>query len=262
MTYKVANLVKEIKPSDATVNKVHAQSTAFGQKIQGKSFNDFVNIVRKENYNFQNPKMVQRFQVGLLGTDKDEEILRWAFDKKREKGDNEMFTATNGDRVIVYFNGKQEEGLADPESVREQIEPIVKNQLLAKKIIEKISSAKASSLEQVAKLFGVNKNSAQINLLHPMLGVAMEPKVAGAAFGVIKNKVSKPVEGNTGVYVVVNKGVVLNKQAGDVKKVQEGLAQQYASMFPQGYMRSLQNNAKIKDYRVEVYDRGMAHQNQ
>lgn len=262
MTYKVANLVKEIKPSDATVNKVHAQSTAFGQKIQGKSFNDFVNIARKENYNFQNPKMVQRFQGGLLGTDKDEEILRWAFDKKREKGDNEMFTATNGDRVIVYFNGKQEEGLADPESVREQIEPIVKNQLLAKKIIEKISSAKASSLEQVAKLFGVSKNSAQINLLHPMLGVAMEPKVAGAVFGVAKNKVSKPVEGNTGVYVVVNKGVVLNKQTGDVKQVQEGLAQQYASMFPQGYMRSLQNNAKIKDYRIEVYDRGMAHQNQ
>jgi len=27
-------------------------------------------------------------------------------------------------------------------------------------------------------------------------------------------------------------------------------------------MRSLQNNAKIKDYRIEVYDRGMAHQNQ
>lgn len=262
MTYKVANLTKEIKPSDATVNKVHAQSTAFAQQVQGKSFNDFANIARKANYDFQNPKMVQRFQGRLLGTDKDAEILRWAFDKKREKGESEMFTTTNGDRIIVYLNGKQAEGLADPESVREQVEPIVKNQLLAKKITEKITAAKATSLEQVAKLFGVSKETAKVNMLNPVLGMGIEPKVAGAAFGIAKNKVSQPIQGNAGVYVVQNKGIEVNKQAGDLKQVQAGLVQQFSSMFPQAYMRSLQDNANIKDYRIEVYDSGMTAQNQ
>lgn len=257
-SYRVANLVKEIKASDATMSRVHQQSNAFAQQIQGKSFNDFSNIAKKGNYNFQNPKLVQRFQALGLGTDKDVEILRWAFDKKREKGETELFTATNGDRIVVYLNGTQSEGLAEPESVREQIESLVKNQLLAKKITEKINGAKASSLEQIAKLFGVNKESAQINLLSPILGQGIEPKVAGASFGVAKNKLSQPVEGNTGVYVVLNKGISVNKQGGDVKEIQQGLAQQSASMFPQAFLRSLQDKADIRDYRIEVYDKVQA----
>jgi peptidyl-prolyl cis-trans isomerase D len=35
----------------------------------------------------------------------------------------------------------------------------------------------------------------------------MEAKVAGAAFGVKKGKISKPVEGATGVFVVTQKAV-------------------------------------------------------
>lgn len=257
MAYKVANLYKEIKPSDATTNKINTESSTFVQQIQGKSFNDFVNIAKKKNYSFQNPKMVQRFQGILqgLGTEKDAEILKWAFEKKREKGDIEMFTTASGDRIIVYLNGKQTEGLADPESVREQIEPIVKNRLLAKKIQEKISSAKASSLDQVAKLFAVNKEVGQINLLNPAIGISMEPKVAGAVFGLTKGKVSNPIEGNTGVYMVMNNGVTVNKQPGDVKQIQQGLTHQNAGTFPQAFMRSLQNNADIKDYRIKVYDK-------
>ncbi|MDO4762824.1 MAG: peptidylprolyl isomerase [Flavobacteriaceae bacterium] len=260
-TYKVAHLVKEIKPSDATINKVHSQSTAFAQQVQGKSFNDFSNIAKKENFNFQNPKAVQRFQGILedLGTDKDAEILKWAFDKKREKGDTEMFSTANGDRIIVYLNGKYAEGLADPESVREQIAPIVRNRILAKKITEKINTAKLSSLEQIEKLFGVNKESAKVNFHYPIVRTSPEPKVVGVAFGLAKNKLSQPIEGSTGVYVIINKGIETNKQEGDVKQIQTGLAQQFASVFPQAFMRSLLENAEIKDYRIEVYDKVNQH---
>ena len=57
------------------------------------------------------------------------------------------------------------------------------------------------------------------------------------------------------MYVVVNKGVTVNKQdAGDIKQLQQQLMQQNASVFPQAFMRSLQNNDDIKDYRIEVYN--------
>jgi hypothetical protein len=35
--------------------------------------------------------------------------------------------------------------------------------------------------------------------LNPSVAGAMEPKVAGAAFGVAKGKLSNPVEGGTGI---------------------------------------------------------------
>ena len=84
--------------------------------------------------------MAKRFQGQIQGinTDKDADVLAWAFDKKTKAGDTNIFTTSNGDYVVAYLNGKQDAGLADPESVRSEIEPIVKNQLLAKKIIEKL----------------------------------------------------------------------------------------------------------------------------
>ncbi|MCZ2083787.1 MAG: peptidylprolyl isomerase [Flavobacteriales bacterium] len=258
MTYKVANLVKTIKSSDKTENQVYTKATKFIQQVQGKSFNDFANLAKKSNYNFSNPTEVGRFQGQLpgLGTDKDDEIIAWAFNKKREKGDTDIFTVDGtGDRIIAYVNGIQDAGLADPEAVRSQIEPIVKNKLMAKQIVDKITAAKATGLDQIAKQFAVTKQSAQVNLLSPQVNGAMEPRVAGAAFGVAKNKLSNPVEGMTGVYVVLKKSETINKQPGDLKQMTEAIAGQNAQQFGQSLLKSLQDNAKIKDYRIEIYNR-------
>ena len=258
MTYKVANLVKTIKPSDATEAEVDKNARRFIQQVQGKSFNDFANVAKKGNFQFSNPTSVKLFDgvIQGLGTDKDQEIINWAFDKKRKKGDTEFFTNEGtGDRIVVILNGKQEKGTADPESVRSQIEPIVLNKLAGKKIAEKIAASKATSLDQIAKAFGTTKSSAQVNMLNPAVGGAMEPKVAGAAFGVAKGKLSNPVEGMTGVYVLVKKSETVNKQPGDIKQITQAIASQNAQSFGQQFMKSLQDNADIDDYRAEVWNK-------
>ncbi|MEC5394546.1 peptidylprolyl isomerase [Bergeyella sp. RCAD1439] len=258
MTYKVANLVKALRPSEATENEVNRKATRFIQQAEGKSFNDFANIAKKDHYQFSNPKSVKRFdgQLQGIGTDKDAEIIAWAFDKKRSKGDTELFVVEGtGDRVVAFLNGKYDGELADPESLREQLEPVVKNQLAAKKIIEKIKASKVSTLDQLAKAFGSSKASAQVNLISPMVGMAMEPKVAGAAFGVAKGKVSNPIEGMTGVYLLVKKSETVNKQPGDAAQIAEAVQSQNAQMFGQQYLKSLQDNADIKDFRIEVWNK-------
>jgi peptidyl-prolyl cis-trans isomerase D len=256
MSYKVANLVKAVKPSDATEAETDKKARRFIQQVQGKSFNDFVNIAKKGNYQFSNPKQAKRFdgQIQGLGTEKDGEILAWAFDKKREKGDTEFFTVEGtGDKIVVYLNGKQEKGAADPESVRDQIEIVVKNKLAAKQISEKIG--KAGSLDQIAKQFGTTKQSGQVNLLNPSVAGSMEPKVAGAAFGVQKGKLSNPVEGGTGVYVLIKKNETVNKQPGDLKQFTESVTQRNGGMFGQAWLKSLQDNADIDDYRIEIWNK-------
>ncbi|KPH12028.1 SurA N-terminal domain-containing protein [Chryseobacterium sp. ERMR1:04] len=258
MGYKVANLVKAVKPSDATEADTDKKARRFIQQVQGKSFNDFVNIAKKSNFQFSNPKSAKRFdgQLQGLGTDKDGEILSWAFDKKREKGDTEFFTVEGtGDKIVVYLNGKQEKGLADPESVRDQIETIVKNKLAAKQISDKIAAAKATSLDQIAALFTTTKQSAQVNLLNPSVAGSMEPKVAGAAFGVAKGKLSNPVEGGTGVYVLIKKNETTNKQPGDLKQFTESVTQRNSGMFGQAWLKSLQDNSDIDDYRIEIWNK-------
>ena len=258
MTYKIAHLAKNVKASDKTENQVLTQATRFIQQTEGKSFNQFKNLAEKNKYRFDNPKTVGRFQGTLpgLGTDKDGDIISWAFDKKRNIGDTDIFTVEGtGDRIVAYVVGKQDEGLADPETVRDQIEPIVKNKLLAKKIIEKINTGKYTSLDQVAKAFGTTKANAVVNLFNPSVNGAMEPRVAGAAFGLASNKLSQPVEGMTGVYLVVKKSVTTNKMPGDVKQIIQSMAQQNAQQFTGSFLKSLQDNADIKDYRIDVWDK-------
>ena len=258
MAYKIAHLAKNIKASDKTENQVLTQATRFIQQTEGKSFNQFKNLAEKNKYIFNNAKAVGRFQGTLpgLNTDKDADVITWAFDKKREIGDTDIFTVEgSGDRIVAYVVGKQDEGLADPETVRDQIEPIVKNKLLAKKIVEKINAGKYTSLDQVAKAFGTSKASATVNLFNPGVNGAMEPKVAGAAFGVAANKLSQPIEGMTGVYLLVKKSVTTNKLPGDIKQIVQAITQQNSQQFTGALLKSLQDNATIKDYRIEVWDK-------
>jgi peptidyl-prolyl cis-trans isomerase D len=256
MGYKVANVAKLIKPSEQTENDVDKKARRFVQQIQGKAFNDFENLAKKDNFLFSNPKNIKRFdgKIQGLGTDKDADIATWAFDKKRKEGDTEFFTVDGtGDRIVVILKGIQDKGAVNPENVRDQLEPIVKNQLASKKIAEKINAAKPSSLEQVAKLFGAAVENAQVNLVSPQVGGAMEPKVAGAAFGVTKGKLSNPIEGTTGTFVVLKKSETVNKQPGDLKQMVQSITQQNTQFFGQGFMKSLQDNADIEDYRIEIF---------
>lgn len=262
MGYKIAHLAKTIKASDKTENEVHGKATRFIQQVQGKSFNEFNNIAKKSGFAVENPKAVTRFQGKLQGvnTDKDAEVISWAFNKKREIGDTDIFTVDGtGARIVAYVVGKQDAGLANPETVRDQIEPIVKNKLLAKKITEKITAANATSLDQVAKLFGTTKASASINIFSPSIDNAMEPRVGGAAFGVANNKVSNPIEGNTGVYVLIRKNITTNKLPGDAKQIMESITQQNSQMYGQMFLKSLQDKANIKDFRIEVWDKTPQH---
>ena len=254
MGYKVANVAKLIKPSEQTESEIDKSARRFIQQIQGKSFNDFENVAKKNNYLFNNPKSVKRFDGAIpgLGTDKDADISAWAFDKNRKVNDTEFFTVDGtGDRIVVMVKGIQEKGAMNPENVRDQIEPLVKNQLAAKAITEKLKGV--SSLDQAAKMFATTPANAQVNLINPQIAGAVEPKVSGAAFGLAKGKLSNPIDGNTGVYVILKKSETLNKQPGDLKQMTQSVTQQNAQFFGQGFMKSLQDNAKIDDYRIEIW---------
>ena len=59
----------------------------------------------------------------------------------------------------------------------------------------------------------------------------------------------------TGVYLVVKKSVKTNKLPGDIKQITESIKQQNSQQFTGAFLKSLQDNANIKDYRIEVWDK-------
>ncbi|MGM5630075.1 SurA N-terminal domain-containing protein [Apibacter raozihei] len=252
--YKLADLAKEIKSSEETTELARKQANNFIQTIQGKSSKEFQDIAKKSKYAPLQQSGILRFGTQLqgLGTDKDSDIVTWAFDSKRSLGDTEMFTTSDQSYVVVRVSSLFKKGLADPSIVRKEIEPIVRNEKLAKIVSEKINSSK-QNLDQLASTYKTVKNTASFSFDNPSVGGSFEPKVGGAAFGIKPNSVSKAIEGKSGVYVIITKSITKG-DAGNKKDLKNQLINQYSRQMPSLLLRTLYQDANIEDYRGTIFN--------
>jgi len=254
MKLKLMNLVRQVIPSENSSNEVFQKASGFFNEIKGKKLQDFVNTAISKKYQQKEVKNAKRFSViDGLGTDKDEEILKWAFSKDTNVGDTNIFKTGYEDYIVVYLNGTFDEGTAVPSAVRSEIEILVRNEILANKIAEKINSNK-KTLDQYAKEFGSKKESTSVNFLNAAINGVREPKVGGAAFGVKQNTVSKAIKGNAAVYVLVTKKLnQVSLPTSDAKQelmLVEGKNKQAAVGL---IKKSLVDDANVKDKRTNVY---------
>lgn len=249
IVYKLADLAKEIKPSEETIETARKQSTNFIQSIQGKSSREFIDFAKKSNYKPQQQRGIVRFGSMLNGlhTDKDSDIIAWAFDSKRKLGDTEVFTTGDQSYIVARVSSLFSKGLADPSLVRDEIETEVRNEKLGKIIAEKVNSGN-KLLDNLATEFKTTKSNASISFDNPSVNGEFEPKVGGAAFGLKQGITSKAIEGKSGVYVIVTKSITKG-QVGDKKQLKTSLMSQYAQQMPSLLLRSLVQESDITDYR-------------
>lgn len=254
-TYSVLNILKERKPSQKTTDENYKKANTFIQSVQGKEEKEFSTLAKKYNYEVIEQKSVSRFINQLQGIDnqtgKLEDILKWSFNNDRNIGDSDIFTSPTNDHVVVLLTAKNSKGLADAESVRPEIETIVRNKKIAKLLIEKINNSK-KSLDVLAKEYTSPKMTNSVNFQNPIVGNANEPKVAGVAFGMKLNTISKAIEGNTGVFVISTKKIDKLNVPSDVKQLKDRLKGQNAQLAPYSILTSLEKNADIKDLRIEA----------
>src|SRR5690606_28129455 len=92
------------------------------------------------------------------------------------------------------------------EKVKKQIEPAVRTHVKARMLTEQFDKALsgASSINQVAQKVSKPVTPVQnVVFANPIIpGVTQENKVVGTVFGLQPNKLSKPIAGENGVYVV------------------------------------------------------------
>ncbi|MDR3272890.1 MAG: SurA N-terminal domain-containing protein [Flavobacteriaceae bacterium] len=254
VAYKLADLAKEIKASDATTEKARTNAVTFVQSIEGKASKEFQDKAYKSKFTPLQQTGILRFGTPLqdLGTDQDADIIEWAFDPKRDLGDTNMFTTSDGSYIVVRLSGIFKKGLAAPYLIRKDLETIVQNEKLGKIIAEKVNASQ-KSLDQLAAEYKTTKSSTSINFDNPAIENAFEPKVGGAAFGLKANTVSKAIEGKTGVYVIVAKSVTKG-QVGDKKQLKTALINQYSQQMPALLLRTLYQEATTDDYRGAIFN--------
>ncbi len=243
---RLATIAQKIEPSEATTDKLYTKAVKFEMDAASKDFaatakaagltvNPSVKVKAMEEY------------FGALGPQR--QIVRWAFEKDTKVGDVKRFEVPNVGNVIAKLKKVNEAGLTSVEEARVMLEPKLKNQKKAEKIkakmkgssLEAIAQASGSTVQQVIDMTIDNAN---------LPGAGPEKKVVGTAFATGVNKVSAPIEGNSGVFVV--KPTVVTK-APAIKNYKDYTAKVKAQV--NGYsgrvIPALKAEADIEDNRAE-----------
>jgi peptidyl-prolyl cis-trans isomerase D len=241
---RLATIAQKIEPSEATTDKIYTKAVKFEMDANEQ---DFEKVAKAASLTV-NPAVKVKLmdeQFGVAGNQR--QIVRWAFDSKTNVGDVKRFEVVNVGNVIAKLKKVNEKGLMTVEEAKPMVEPILRNKKKAEKIAAKM---KGSSMQAIATASGVAVQQAVDltveNASIPNAG--FERKVVGNAFALGVNKVSAPIEGMAGVYVIkptlITKAPVLKDHKDYVAKL-KGQVQGYAGRV----IPALKEEAKIEDNR-------------
>ncbi|TDE02871.1 peptidylprolyl isomerase [Flavobacterium hiemivividum] len=243
---RLATVALKLEASEATSDKSFTQATKFEMDANGKNFNAIAKEMGLTVVPAVSVKAMDE-NFGSLGAQRT--IVRWAFEGDSKIGTVKRFEVANVGHVIATVKNIDDSGLVTLTQARPFVESILKNKKKAELIKSKMTG---SSIEAIAKAAGTTVLQAtDVTMENPMLtGVGLEPKVVGNAFALAATKLSAPIEGNTGVYVVKNfstvKAATLKDHSPYVAKLKAQSAGDVNRVLP-----ALKDNAKIEDNRQE-----------
>lgn len=241
---RLATVAQKIEASEATSDKIFTQATQFEMDAANK---DFAKLAKDMKLTVASPVTVTGMEENFASLGNQRAIIRWAFEDDSKVGAIKRFELANIGHVIARVKSIDDSGLVPVAQARAYVEPILKNKKKAELIKAKMTG---SSLEAIAKATGAKvEQAANITMENPVFGlVGAEPKVVGTAFALTANKVSAPIEGVTGVYVVKNvstvKAPVLKNHTAYVAKLKQQTANDAGRILP-----ALKANATIEDNR-------------
>lgn len=255
---QIATLVKNVVVSEETDHNIYVKANEFAG--ENNTFEKFMKAVDTEklNSNFMRAMNVNPMDKQLNTMRNARPVIIWAY--KAEEKEVSNVQKVENKYVIAAVEKVREKGSTDLKDIRAEIENRVKQQKKAEILVEQFKSkyASAKTLEDLAS---------QMNLaVEPVSGVkfvstsfgnaGIEPKIVAAATSLEKGKLSAPIIGENGVYVLVVVNITTpteaeNKTSLDLSR--EYVKRNIAARTNYFALDALKKLADIKDNRREFF---------
>ncbi|MGK9127738.1 SurA N-terminal domain-containing protein [Olivibacter sp. SA151] len=250
---KAAIIDKSVSSSNETLRAAYSKASDFFGKANSQNFAE---EAKKAGLTVEHADNITPMQGYLPNLETPREVIKWAF--KAEKGDlTDKVYELDNQYVIAKLTNIRPKGQLSLEDVKKEIEPAVLNKVKATKLAQKLNDALqgAKSIDQIAQKVGKTPKAEQnIVFANPILpGVAQENKVVGTVFGLQPKQLSKPIEGNQGVYVVQVTDFVNPPALDKVDQQKQQVRQQLRQRASNQSFQALLDKADIKDNRVRFY---------
>ncbi|MDB5019358.1 MAG: peptidylprolyl isomerase [Pedobacter sp.] len=250
---KLAYIEKNLVPSSKTKDAAYKKATKFLSEVNSENFNQ---VAKKNGYTVSVADKITASQGYAPGLDNPRPLIKDAYTASEGDVLGQVYQMENS-YVVAHLTDIRPKGLLPLESVKKDIEPMVKIAVKAKMLTEKMNAALqgASSLNQVAQKLGKPVTPVQnIVFANPILpGSAQENKLIGAVFGSKPGKLSGPVDGERGVYVFAANSFSNPAPLANTYKQKETMSLGIAQRALSAAFQALQDKSKIKDNRVKFY---------
>ena len=238
-----------IEPSSVTQQAAYAKASGFIAQVQGSS--DQYNKVVADSVYSKRVARIRSSDNTVSGLTNARELIRWAFNAK--VNDVSQIMEVDGNYLIATMTQAREDGFTPMNLVTTEIASAVRRQRKAEILSAQMQGAQSiDALAQTLSAEAGEITELNFNTFYiPELGV--DPNVIGAICGgVPEGKLSKPINGMTGVYVVeITSKEVRDEATVEMEKVRlEANGQNY---IDQRAIQALQDLSNVVDTRAKYF---------
>ena len=245
----MANVVKNIIPSEETSNKVFRNATKFEMDLLNSK--ETFNLLAEQNgYNIRRVNEIDRLDETLPGLPNQRSIVQWLFNENTEEGMVKRFNLSFGGYAIVKVIEINEDGLVSSNEVRSSVRTKLINQKKSNYIL---NSEGNSKIQDIAAKYNLEIIDASLvsRFDQILVGAGNEPNVIGVAFSLDKNETSKLIVGNEGLYKI--KLTNINTNSEDEIELNKTEDSSEIIFNPDNFLEALKDNANIIDNRHLYY---------
>ena len=247
----IADVSKEIIPSEETSNNVFQKTTQFEmESIKTKQLDT---VAKKYDYDVKIVQKVNLLDENLPELPSQRNLVQWLFNEETELGDVKRFSMTSGGYVVAQMTGITPEGLINIESVKSDVvREIIKERKAAhllkshtdKNSLDALSAATEKEIENASAV-------TQDNTV--LAGAGIEPYVIGTAFAMELNQPSTLIEGNNGVYMIEVTSKEIAEELESYKAYANALQNEENIRINNTIYEALRSSAEVEDNRQLYY---------
>ena len=245
----MANIVKNIIPSEETSSKVFRDATKFEMDLLNSD--ETLNSLAEQNgYNIRRVNEIDRLDETLPGLPNQRSIVQWLFNESTEEGMIKRFNLSFGGYVIVKVTKIDEDGLVSSNEIRLSVKTKLINQRKSNHILK--SDADSKMLDIAAKYNSEITDASLVSSFDQILvGAGNEPHIIGVALSLGKEEVSNLIVGNEGLYKIKLTNIHSNIEVEeDINKTTDFSEIIFST---DNLLEALKKNAKIIDNRHLYY---------
>lgn len=192
----------------------------------------------------------------IQGLQHSRPLIKWAFEAK--VGEVSKVYKFGESYVVGTLVKESKLGYTPVEELTATIEPILKKQKKAEILSKELSNSSSgvSSLDMLANKIQLpvqTANNVKFSS-YALPGLGQEPKVIAAALNLGVNKLSQPIDGENGLYIInITNQPIADNQGIDVNLAKSYIDRNNGARVNYKSFDILKELAKVKDYRIRFF---------